>query len=288
MAGGELHGVAKRYGRRRPWVLHSVDLALEPGTSTLVLGANGSGKSTLLRLAAGLSEPTLGAVDLPERISYVPERLAARCRFSAREYLAHMGRIRGMGPRALRERSDELVTRLGLFPGPDVGVDTLSKGNRQKVVVAQAFLTTVDLIVLDEPASGLDVVASSALGELMAEATSHGAATCCAAHPSGVTALPDQIYDLDDGRLRERRAVDRGAARRPVVRIEIRCAQGAAPLAELAGVGGVLRTATTGPGTAALEVAREDVDRMLLRALRSGWSVDSVRSVETEGNGPCP
>ena len=168
--GASLKVITKRFSRRGRWVLNGINLELEPGSKTVVIGGNGSGKSTLLRIGAGVSRPTGGTVTLPKRIGYVPERLAARTKFSGVEYLAHMGRIKGLERLEVHARSHELVQRLGLFPGPNEPIDSLSKGNRQKVVLAQAFLGPVGLLVLDEPFSGLDPTAHAALGELTEEA----------------------------------------------------------------------------------------------------------------------
>ena len=104
-AGGSFSGVTKRYSRRASWVLKGIDLELQPGSRTVIVGGNGSGKSTLLRIGAGMSWPNDGTVKLPDRIGYVPEGLAARSRFSGAEYLAHMGRIKGLDAEAVSARS---------------------------------------------------------------------------------------------------------------------------------------------------------------------------------------
>ena len=151
-----LRAVTKRYWRRGPWVLSGADLSLEGGSLTSIEGANGSGKSTLLRIAAGVTSPSGGTAVVPSKVGYVPERQAGRCKFSGAEYLTHMGRIRGLDPDRARRTGAELLTRLGVRPGPEVSWNDLSKGNRQKVVVAQAFLGRLDAVILDEPYSGLD------------------------------------------------------------------------------------------------------------------------------------
>jgi energy-coupling factor transporter ATP-binding protein EcfA2 len=94
--------VRKRFGRWSPWVLDGVDLTLEPGSTTVVVGANGSGKSTLLRIVAGLTPATSGRVERSGvSIGYAPDRLGARVRMSARVYVEHMARLRGCSPDAL-------------------------------------------------------------------------------------------------------------------------------------------------------------------------------------------
>jgi ABC-type multidrug transport system ATPase subunit len=144
--------------------LDHVDLRLEPGTVTAVVGANGSGKSTLLRVLAGVSRPTAGAVlARPPRVGYVPERLPSRLRMTSRTYLAHMARLQRLEPFRAATRIDELAERLGVQPSLDAPISILSKGNNQKVALAQALLAPVELLLLDEAWNGLDPAAAEAL-----------------------------------------------------------------------------------------------------------------------------
>src|SRR5688572_22755600 len=136
----ELRGVGKRYDRSRT-VLEDVDLVIYPGEVVGIVGGNGSGKSTLLRIVAGLSAVSSGAVVArPRAIGYVPERFPTLGRVSARSYLKHMGRIRGLGTRDALARADELLARLELVGGARTELRRLSKGNAQKVAVAQALM----------------------------------------------------------------------------------------------------------------------------------------------------
>jgi ABC-type multidrug transport system ATPase subunit len=147
-----LEGVRKRFGRAEPWVLDGIDATFAAGAVTLVVGGNGSGKSTLLRTVVGASAPTRGRVLRPAGpAAYVPERLPAELRMTARQYVRHMGRLRGLPAPAVTARAEELFERLGLRPGPDVPVGELSKGNSQKVALTQALLAPTALLVLDEP-----------------------------------------------------------------------------------------------------------------------------------------
>jgi ABC-type transport system involved in cytochrome c biogenesis ATPase subunit len=161
----------KRFGRG-PEVLAGVDLVLEPGTVTEVVGGNGSGKSTLLRIVAGLTRPTAGSVrSRPATVAYAPERLPARLRMPARAYVGHMAALRRLAPAPY----DTLLDRFELSPSADVAIATLSKGNRQKVSLAQALAPPAGLVLLDEPASGLNVAARAVLREVLAERRAAGA-----------------------------------------------------------------------------------------------------------------
>lgn len=196
-----LDGVGKRYGHG-PWVLDGLALALPPGSVTLVVGTNGSGKSTLLRILAGLSRATTGEVrGRPPTVAFAPERLAAQVRLTGASYLEHMGRMRGLAPGEVAARAGELFRRLRLSPGPGMPVRSLSKGNRQKVVVAQAFLAPVDLVVLDEPFTGLDPLARATVWELIGEARAGGSAVVLSAHLADDAVRTDRALILDCGRL---------------------------------------------------------------------------------------
>jgi ABC-type multidrug transport system ATPase subunit len=190
--------VGKRYGRR--WVLRSIDLEVASSSLTVVRGANGSGKSTLLRLVAGVSRVTTGTVcGRPERVAVVPDRLVPP-RMGAREYLRHLARLRGLHGAGANRRIDELGHALAIAPGLDVPLRTMSRGNLQKVALAQAFLSPLGLVVLDEPHAALDDAAVEALRLLVAEARADGAAVVVADH--GRSSNPDATeYELLGGTL---------------------------------------------------------------------------------------
>ncbi|MFC7480185.1 ATP-binding cassette domain-containing protein [Luedemannella flava] len=136
----ELRNVTKRYAGSAP-VLDGVNLTVAPGDVVGVVGANGCGKSTLLRIMVGLSTPTAGTVTgRPAVVGYVPEKLPGHGRVSARAYLTHLGRIRGLSGRQAAGRARELLDRLSLVGGAGTSLRRLSKGNAQKVALAQALL----------------------------------------------------------------------------------------------------------------------------------------------------
>jgi ABC-type multidrug transport system ATPase subunit len=137
----------------------------------------------------------------PDTIGYVPERLAGRSKLTGAEYVDHMGRIKGLDSEAIHARSSELFERLNLQPGPTLNTDQLSKGNRQKVVLAQAFLAPVGLLVLDEPFSGLDAIAHGALHELLDEAQTAGSAVLISSHRADPALGADVVLHIGDGRL---------------------------------------------------------------------------------------
>ncbi|WAL65565.1 ATP-binding cassette domain-containing protein [Amycolatopsis cynarae] len=277
-----LRAVGKRYGAG-PDVLTGVNLEIRPGEVLGVVGTNGSGKSTLLRILAGLSAPSAGVVDGSPSVGYVPDRFPAATRMTAVSYLRHLGRIRG-GPRAgdLSARAVELLDRLALVGGPGAPIRSLSKGNAQKVALAQALLTEPELLVLDEPWSGLDPAAHRALAELLAESRERGAAVVFTEHRlDHARACATRVSQLVAGSLRPALPPTPGDER--AVRIVLR-GEGADDWRDEPGVIEVARKA----GEVELTVARDQSDAVLLSALRRGWSVfklDSTADDSTAATG---
>lgn len=267
-----LRNVSKRYGRRRE-VLADVDLHVGAGELLALVGANGSGKSTVLKLMVGLSRPSSGTVRRNAQVvSYVPDVFTSHDRLSASAYLRHMGRIRGLSARAARERSDELLDRLALHGGADTAMRKLSKGNAQKVALAQALLEPPQLLVLDEPWSGLDTTAHTTLRELLTETAQQGAAVAFTEHSGHVVrSTATRVCEIRDGRLHT-----------PVESTGI---------TEITLIAGEEIDWSRHPDV--LDVRRDDTgvtlllptgrhDAALLTALNHGWSVSAVRQVRPE------
>jgi len=279
MVGAQLSGVSKRFSRRGPWVLDGVDLGMTPGSRTVIVGGNGSGKSTLLRIVAGVTHPTAGTVLAPKTIGYVPERLAGRSKLSGAEYVAHMGRIKGLDSETVLSRSRELFERLDLQPGPNAMIDALSKGNKQKLVLAQAFLGPVGLLVLDEPFSGLDASAHCALGELMNEAQAQGTSILVSAHRADPTVVGDLMIHIGDGRLEpltdlRPAALSVGADEQ---RIELVATPNACGHEQIASLLGVRSFRHDELGIAvSLVVEQVHTNTILGAVISMGWSVQSV------------
>jgi ABC-2 type transport system ATP-binding protein len=286
-SGGVLSGISKRFSRHGPWILDNVHLHIEPGTETVIVGGNGSGKSTLLRVAAGLTQPTTGLVKSPTTIGYVPERLAAGTRLTGSEYLGHMGRIKGLDDRTIEARSRELLERLDLQPGPDVPTSVLSKGNRQKLIIAQAFLSPVEMVILDEPRSGLDLPAQQTLGELIEAATTRGSSVMVSTHLAETCTGADHYFQIEHGRLAE--IQDPGQSTDHLLgtawHIELMASPGACSVAEIDDLAGVRSSRHHPLGSLSLIADKIHVDRILATAISWGWSVNAVGPVQ-EGKPP--
>jgi ABC-2 type transport system ATP-binding protein len=290
-----LSGVSKRYGRG-PWVLRDVDLETSPGEVLAVTGGNGSGKSTLLRILAGISRPSEGTVSgRYEQVGYVPETFPRHDRMSAAAYLTHMGRIRGLTTRVARRRADELLDRLALSGGAHTAVRRLSKGNAQKVALAQAVLVRPQFLVLDEPWSGLDASVHDVLADLIRDVAADGGTVVFTDHrESVVRANASAIYELGDERLRRVAAVATTAEEAEVtgdaeevagVAEVVASPNGAGPAGHAGSAGHVDWSAFASGVTevtrhgryVTLRVAGERCDALLLEIIHKGWSVISVR-----------
>jgi ABC-2 type transport system ATP-binding protein len=197
----EMTAVAKRYSPWGRWVLRDVDLAVDEGSTTAIVGSNGSGKSTLLRILAGASAPTQGAARRAGPAALVPERLPSSMRMTASAYVGHLGRMRDVPAEEIHGRMHELFDRLRLSPGPEVPVGSLSKGNSQKVALTQALLAPVTLLVLDEPFSGLDEDTIREVASLLTRARDDGAAVVISGHRPGDLPAADRVLTVADGRL---------------------------------------------------------------------------------------
>jgi ABC-2 type transport system ATP-binding protein len=184
-----LEHVVVRYSGRT--VLQDVSFGIEPGEIVAYLGANGAGKTTTMKVVTGLREPDHGRVlfrgrDMMEdplgyrrRLGYVPETAEVYSFLSGREYLLFAGRLRQLSEGSLERRVDELLELLELGTQRDMSLDSYSKGMRQKVLIAAALLHDPELLVLDEPLSGLDVTSAMVMKALLRELASRGRAITC-------------------------------------------------------------------------------------------------------------
>ncbi|MFJ4616948.1 ATP-binding cassette domain-containing protein [Streptomyces sp. NPDC088812] len=275
MTGVRLRGVGKRY-RRQTWVLTDVDVDLPPGELIAFSGGNGSGKSTLLRILVGVTRPTTGRIlDRPARVGYVPDRFPPDERMSAHGYLTHMGRVSGLRSAAASRRAEELLERLALVGGDDTPLGTLSKGNAQKVALAQALMVPPHLLVLDEPWSGLDSSAHGVLAEIMRETTGAGGTVVFTDHrESVVRANATRIHRVAGGRVTLDEASAR-AARPSRTRIVFKApvdAYGIPRTADWHAFTGVV-TAHTDGAYATIHATSAHADDLVLAALRDGWSL---------------
>ena len=166
----EARELTKRYGGLT--ALNRASFEVKPGEIVGYLGPNGSGKSTTVNLVVGLIEPSAGRITLDgislsedpvsykARIGYVPEEPFLYTHLTAAEYLTLVGRLRGLAQARLDAQVPELLRLFLLWDSRYSTMAAYSKGMRQRVLLAAALLHNPDVLVLDEPFSGLDVNAS--------------------------------------------------------------------------------------------------------------------------------
>lgn len=285
----QLRSVSKRYGRARP-VLTDVSLTVRPAEILAVTGGNGSGKSTLLRLIAGVSRPSTGEyVCAAHIVGYVPERFPTHERMPATAYLRHMGRIRGLTTQAATRRADEFLDRLSLVGGADTPMRKLSKGNAQKIALAQALLVSPGLLILDEAWSGLDGSVHDTLGELISEAARDGSAVIFSDHGEAAACTwATRACQISGGRLGEASRCPAtggpGPAYLPaLIQVDLTKPRVRADPEETPAwqdLPGVVNAEAHGQHVA-LHVSRESHDALLVTAITHGWSVTYVGPATT-------
>ncbi len=270
-----LNGVSKRYQLRGPLVLRDIECSMQPGTLTHVQGDNGCGKSTLLRILAGVTVPTRGRITgLPARVGYVPERFPPGLRFTVRQYLGHLGRIRALPDRLTAARSGELLDLLGAPQIADTPMWELSKGTSQKVAIAQALVADPAWLILDEAFTGLDRSAQLALMEQVRACRNAGGAVVFTDHGQRARAralAPDSSLVLVAGALQPQETA-------PLERVMLVVLAGQPESFDVAGHPGVRHIETTS-NSILLHVDAEDCDAVLAKALQNGLSVRCVESV---------
>lgn len=189
--------VTRRYGD----VAAVDDLSLTLGRGEIMgfLGANGAGKTTTIKMMLGLAAPTSGRVEVlggdpaePKvraRIGYMPEIAYYYPYLNARELLAFYGGLCGMDARKVRERTDSLLEAVGLGDAAKRPLKTYSKGMLQRAGIAQALLHDPELLVLDEPFTGLDPLARIHFRNLMRTLREQGKSIFFSSHELGETEL---------------------------------------------------------------------------------------------------
>lgn len=207
-----VENLTKTYGSKE--ALRSVSFEIPPGQVCGYLGPNGAGKSTTVKILTGVLRPTSGRatvagfdvgeepLEVKRRIGYVPETGAVYPMLSVNEYLALVGALHGMDPPEVAERAKRLLGLFKILDSQDQRLDTLSKGMRQKAVVSAAVLHDPDVLLFDEPLSGLDANAARTIKDLVRGVADRGKTVLYCSHMLDVVErLCDRVIILDQGQI---------------------------------------------------------------------------------------
>jgi ABC-2 type transport system ATP-binding protein len=213
----ETRGLTKDYtvrlaGRGRRRALDHLDLRVERGETFGLLGPNGAGKSTTLKLLLGLLRPTqghgvilgyeLGEVGARARIGYLPENPYFYDHLTAEEFLNYVATLFSLSPSQHRARVRGLLDRVGLSDSRNLPIRKLSKGMVQRLGIAQALANDPELIILDEPMSGLDPLGRREVRDLILQLRKEGKTILLSTHIlSDAEAVCDRVGILNRGRL---------------------------------------------------------------------------------------
>jgi ABC-2 type transport system ATP-binding protein len=281
-------------------VVDDVSFVVRPGEVVGYLGPNGSGKTTTAKMCTGLIETSAGSVRFKggniaddliafrRRLGYVPEEPHLYSFQSGREYLELMGRLRDLPDRSLGRKIDALLELFGLSTAADQGIASYSKGMKQKVLLIAALLHDPDVLIFDEPDSGLDVTTTLILRHLVRTLAQRGKAILYSSHVLElVEKLCDRVIVLHRGRVvadfpavetcssahRPERA--RSRSDRPRIELAVRCGRASNLRPRLpARTPTVRRRAVHASRVAAARkeysIGPEDERRYVARRLRSG------------------
>ncbi|EDL60209.1 ABC transporter ATP-binding protein [Gimesia maris] len=207
------------WGRKKVRALNSLSLEVKKGEIFGLLGPNGSGKTTTLKLLLGLLFPSEGEitvlgqpasnVEKNERIGYLPEESYLYRFLNAEETLDFYGRLFKMSAQERRERSAELIEKVGLGHAKRRQLKEYSKGMTRRIGLAQALINNPDLVMLDEPTSGLDPLGTDDMKRMIVELKEQGKTVLMCSHLlADVQDVCDRIAILYGGELKVMGRVD--------------------------------------------------------------------------------
>jgi ABC-2 type transport system ATP-binding protein len=274
----QLRDLTKRFGDLV--ALDGVSMTVEPGRMHGFVGRNGAGKTTTMRIALGLSVPDGGTVtwrgsppteDERRAFGYMPEERGLYPKMKADEQVAYFGRLSGMPAAEAKAAGVRLLDELGLDDRRSEHVEKLSLGNQQRVQLATALVQGPELLVLDEPFSGLDPVGVDVLAGVLRTQVDRGAAVVFSSHQLElVERLCDVVTIIDGGRVVADGPIRtlRAERSRPLVRVELE--NGWAQWAQ--GLPDVVAVHQDGPAVL-VELADTRADQAVLDAARAAGRV---------------
>lgn len=204
----EVKNLKKSFGETE--VLHGVSFSVESGRALGLLGRNGAGKTTTIRILMDVFKANSGSVTMDGKtfstkeykIGYLPEERGLYPKKTVGEQLVYLAMLRGSSAKEAKEQMRKWLERMGVSEYENRKLETLSKGNQQKVQLAQTLLCNPDLVFLDEPFSGLDPVNSQILKDVIKEQIAEGKLVVFSSHQmSYVEEFCDDIAILNRGEV---------------------------------------------------------------------------------------
>lgn len=207
-----IQDISKIYGETQ--VLHRLSFEIPAGQVCGYLGPNGAGKSTTVKILTGILKPTEGVaevagfdvalqpLEVKKRIGYVPETGTMYQLLSVMEYLTLVGTLHSMPPAEIHRRGIQMLQLFCIGDSANSRIDTLSKGMRQKVVLSAALIHDPEVLLFDEPLSGLDANAARTVKEIVRGLADRGKTVLYCSHVLDVVErLCDRVIILDQGRI---------------------------------------------------------------------------------------
>ncbi len=203
----QTENLTKSFGEKQ--VLKGVSFAVESGRALGLLGRNGAGKTTTIRIIMQVFSPDSGKVLLDGtplhtdrvKIGYLPEERGLYPKKPIFEQLLYFGKLGGLSKKQAAAQAERLLARLGMAEYRDKRLDTLSKGNQQKIQLVATLITDPDIVILDEPFSGLDPVNAKLLKDLVKEMIAEGKLVLFSSHQMNyIEEFCNDIVILHDGK----------------------------------------------------------------------------------------
>lgn len=271
----QLRGITKSYGSRR--VLDDVAFDVAPGRLTGFVGGNGAGKTTTMRIMLGVLGRDSGEVTLNgspvttadrRRFGYMPEERGLYPKMKVLEHIVYLARLHGFSKADATTRATALLEELGLGERLDDNVETLSLGNQQRAQIAAALVHDPEVLILDEPFSGLDPLAVDVVADVLQTRAAQGVSVLFSSHQLDVVErLCDDLVIIAGGTIRAAGTRDGLRAEHATRRFELVSATDAGWLRDEPGV----EVLDFDGGYAVFEAdSDEAVQRVLQRAVASG------------------
>jgi ABC-2 type transport system ATP-binding protein len=275
----KVEAVSRSFEERR--VLEDVTFTVEAGRMTGFVGANGAGKTTTMRIMLGVLAADAGEVtwqgtplnrELRHRFGYMPEERGLYPKMTVTDQIVYLGRLHGLSADAARRNTAALLERLGLSDRGGEPVEKLSLGNQQRVQIAAALVHDPEVLVLDEPFSGLDPLAVDVVVAVLRERASAGAHVLFSSHQLDlVERLCDDLVIIAAGRIRAcgSRAELRASYAQPRFAVEVDTDAGwlrDEPGVTLVDLDGARAVFDLAPGTGDQEVLRAALARGPVRS----------------------